>query len=56
MAGRTPPAANTYDNNMADGTAGMDCESLGLMYEVTNDPDHPERNDHLRRRVHLAAQ
>lgn len=38
MAGRTPPTANTYDNNLADGTAGMDCESLGLMYEVTNDP------------------
>jgi len=38
MAGRTPPTANSYDNNMADGTAGMDCESLGLMYEVTNDP------------------
>jgi hypothetical protein len=38
MAGQTPPTGNTYDNNLADGTAGMDCESLGLMYEVTNDP------------------
>lgn len=38
MAGQAPPTANTYDNNMADGTAGMNCESLGLMYEVTNDP------------------
>lgn len=38
MAGQAPPTANTYDNNIADGTAGMNCESLGLMYEVTNDP------------------
>lgn len=38
MASQSPPATNTYDNNMADGTAGMNCESLGLMYEVTNDP------------------
>ena len=37
MGGRTPPTANTYDNNMADGTAGTDCESLGLMYEVSHD-------------------
>ncbi len=37
MQGRTPPTANTYDNNMADGTAGLDCESLGLMYEVSHD-------------------
>lgn len=37
MQGRTPPSANTYDNTMADGTAGMDCEALGLMYEVSGD-------------------
>jgi hypothetical protein len=37
MAGVTPPTTNTYDNNMADGTAGLDCESLGLMYEVSHD-------------------
>jgi hypothetical protein len=37
MQGRTPPTTNTYDNNMADGTAGTDCESLGLMYEVSHD-------------------
>jgi hypothetical protein len=38
MAGQPPPTTNTYDNNMADGSAGMNCEALGLMYEVTNDP------------------
>ncbi|MDR3458892.1 MAG: hypothetical protein P4N60_15690 [Verrucomicrobiae bacterium] len=38
MASRTPPTGQTYDNTLADGNAGMDCESLGLMYEVTNDP------------------
>jgi len=38
LAGQPPPTTNTYDNNMADGTAGMNCEALGLMYEVTNDP------------------
>lgn len=37
MAGVKPPTTNTYDNNMADGTAGLDCESLGLMYEVSQD-------------------
>lgn len=37
MAGVTPPTTNTYNNNMADGTAGLDCESLGLMYEVSHD-------------------
>ena len=38
MAGEVPPATNTYDNTLADGTAGMEVESLGMMYEVTNDP------------------
>ena len=38
MAGQTPPTGQTYDNTLADGTAGMECEALGLMYEVTNDP------------------
>jgi len=28
----------TCDNTIADGTAGMEAEALGLMYEVTNDP------------------
>src|SRR5215470_3210029 len=37
MQGRTPPAANSYDNNMADGGAGSDCEALGMMYEVSQD-------------------
>jgi hypothetical protein len=37
MTGVTPPTTNTYDNNMADGAAGLDCESLGLMYEVSHD-------------------
>ena len=37
MAGETPPAGQTYDNTIADGTAGMEAEALGLMYEVTND-------------------
>src|SRR5439155_6490534 len=37
MQGRNAPTANTYDNNMADGTAGTDCESLGKMYEVSHD-------------------
>src|SRR3954470_23838143 len=37
MQGRSAPTANTYDNNMADGTAGTDCESLGKMYEVSHD-------------------
>ena len=37
MAGETPPAGQTYDNAIADGTAGMEAEALGLMYEVTND-------------------
>jgi len=38
MAGESPPAGQTYDNSLADGTAGMEAEALGLMYEVTNDP------------------
>ena len=38
MSGQTPPAGQTYDNTIADGTAGMEVEALGLMYEVTNDP------------------
>src|SRR5215468_7793309 len=38
MAGENPPAGQTYDNTIADGTAGMEAEALGLMYEVTNDP------------------
>jgi hypothetical protein len=38
MAGETPPSGQTYDNTIADGTAGMEAEALGLMYEVTNDP------------------
>jgi len=38
MAGQTPLAGQTYDNTIADGTAGMEAEALGLMYEVTNDP------------------
>ncbi len=38
MQGRSAPATNTYDNTLADGTAGMEAEALGLMYEVTNDP------------------
>ena len=37
MAGQSPPAAQTYDNTIADGSAGMEAEALGLMYEVTND-------------------
>jgi uncharacterized membrane protein len=37
MQGRTPPTANSYDNNMADGGAGSDCEALGMMYEVSQD-------------------
>src|SRR2546430_9491151 len=37
MQGRTPPSANGYDNTIADGTVGMDCEALGLMYEVSGD-------------------
>jgi hypothetical protein len=38
MAGESPPAGQTYDNSLADATAGMEAEALGLMYEVTNDP------------------
>jgi len=38
MSTVSPPATNTYDNTIADGTAGMEAEALGLMYEVTNDP------------------
>jgi hypothetical protein len=38
ILGQSPPTTNTYDNNMADGTAGMNAEALGLMYEVANDP------------------
>lgn len=38
MAGQSPPTTNTYDNTIADGTAGMEAEALGMMYEVTNDP------------------
>src|SRR5215469_14820881 len=38
MTGESPPAGQTYDNSLADGTAGMEAEALGLMYEVTNDP------------------
>jgi hypothetical protein len=38
MAGEAPPTTNTYDNTIADGTAGMESEALGLMYEVTDSP------------------
>lgn len=38
MSGETPPSGQTYDNTLADGTAGMEAEALGMMYEVTNDP------------------
>jgi hypothetical protein len=38
MAHESPPRAQTYDNAIADGVAGMECEALGMMYEVTNDP------------------
>ena len=38
MAGEAPPTTNTFDNTIADGTAGMESEALGMMYEVTNDP------------------
>ena len=38
MSGQSPPATNTYDNTIADGTAGMEAEALGMMYEVTNNP------------------
>jgi len=38
IAGESPPAGQTYDNTIADGTAGMEAEALGSMYEVTNDP------------------
>jgi regulation of enolase protein 1 (concanavalin A-like superfamily) len=38
LATQSPPTTNTYDNTLADGTAGMQAEALGLMYEVTNDP------------------
>lgn len=38
MTGQSPPAGQTYDNTIADGTAGMEAEALGLMYEVTDDP------------------
>jgi hypothetical protein len=38
MTGESPPSGQTYDNTIADGTAGMEAEALGLMYEVTNDP------------------
>jgi regulation of enolase protein 1 (concanavalin A-like superfamily) len=37
MQGRTPPATNTYDNTIADGTAGMEAEALGLVYEISTD-------------------
>ena len=37
MNERTPPTVNTFDNNMADGMAGMDCEALSLVYEVSGD-------------------
>jgi hypothetical protein len=37
MQAQSPPTTNTYDNNMADGTAGMNAEALGLTYQVTND-------------------
>jgi len=37
MQGQPAPTANTYDNNMATGTAGVNAESLGLMYEVSHD-------------------
>jgi hypothetical protein len=37
MQGESPPAANTYDNTVADGTAGMEAEACGLMYEVSHD-------------------
>ena len=36
MAGEAPPTTNTYDNTIADGTAGMESEALGLMYQVTD--------------------
>jgi hypothetical protein len=38
MSGESPPSGQTYDNTIADGTAGMEAEALGLVYEVTNDP------------------
>jgi len=38
MRAQTPPTTNTYDNTFADGTAGMEVEAMGMMYEVTNDP------------------
>jgi uncharacterized protein (DUF58 family) len=38
MVGQSPPSGQTYDNTIADGSAGMQAEALGLMYEVTNDP------------------
>ncbi len=38
MSAQSPPSGQTYDNSLADGTPGMQCEALGMMYEVTNDP------------------
>jgi len=38
MSGQSAPTTNTYNNNLADGTPGMEMEALGMMYEVTNDP------------------
>jgi hypothetical protein len=38
MQGQPPTTNQTYDNTLADGTAGMNAEALGQMYEVSNDP------------------
>jgi hypothetical protein len=38
MSGESAPTANTYNNEDADGTSGMEAEALGLMYQVTNNP------------------
>src|ERR1700677_4715381 len=37
MSGESAPTTNTYNNDFADGTSGMEAEALGMMYEVTND-------------------
>src|ERR1700722_6055024 len=38
MSGESPPGGQTHDNSCTDGTQGMECEALGMMYEITNDP------------------
>src|SRR5579859_2205640 len=38
MQTQSPSTVNTYDNTLADGNTGTQCEALGQMYEVTNDP------------------